>query len=66
VRQLQIQPTGTGVAVSSYAISPSLPTGLSFNTTTGAISGTTNNVFVFGISNTSGSTQTVYYGYTKV
>ena len=36
----QIQPTVTGVAVSSYAISPALPTGLSFNTTTGAISGT--------------------------
>jgi hypothetical protein len=33
---------------------------------TGSISGTTNNVFVFGISNTSGSNQTVYWGYTKI
>ncbi|NTW31954.1 MAG: hypothetical protein HGB12_04910, partial [Bacteroidetes bacterium] len=32
-------PTVTGV-VTSYAISPSLPAGLSFNTTTGAITGT--------------------------
>ncbi|MFM6970125.1 MAG: cadherin domain-containing protein [Sediminibacterium sp.] len=35
-----IEPTTNGVAVSSYAISPALPTGLSFNTTTGVISGT--------------------------
>jgi hypothetical protein len=34
------------------------------STTTGL--GTTNNVFVFGISNTSGSNQTVYWGYTKI
>ncbi len=30
---------------------------------TGSIAGTTNNVFEFGISNSSGSTQTVYWGY---
>lgn len=29
-------------------------------------SGTTSNRFDFGISNTSGSTQTIYYGYTKI
>jgi hypothetical protein len=28
--------------------------------------GTTSNRFDFGISNTSGSTQTIYYGYTKI
>ena len=33
---------------------------------TATISGTTNNVFEFGISNTSGSDQTVYWGYTKI
>ena len=33
---------------------------------TGGISGTTNNTFTFGINNSSGSTQTVYYGYTKI
>ncbi|WP_310594203.1 LamG-like jellyroll fold domain-containing protein [Flavobacterium sp.] len=35
-----ISVTSTGGAVSSFAISPSLPAGLSLNTTTGAISGT--------------------------
>jgi gliding motility-associated-like protein len=35
-----ISVTSSGGAVSSYAISPSLPTGLTLNTTTGAISGT--------------------------
>jgi gliding motility-associated-like protein len=35
-----IQPTVTGVAVSNYAISPTLPTGMTFNTTTGVVSGT--------------------------
>ena len=34
------EPTSTGATVASYAISPELPAGLSFNTTTGAISGT--------------------------
>jgi hypothetical protein len=33
---------------------------------TATISGTTNNVFNFVISNTSGETQTAYYGYTKI
>jgi gliding motility-associated-like protein len=35
-----LNPTSTGGAIASYAISPSLPAGLTFNTTTGAISGT--------------------------
>jgi hypothetical protein len=33
-------PTSTGGAIDSYAISPALPAGLSFDTTTGIISGT--------------------------
>jgi gliding motility-associated-like protein len=35
-----IQPASTGATVTSYAISPALPTGLTFNTTTGIVSGT--------------------------
>ena len=35
-----ITPTVTGATAKSYAISPALPSGLSFNTTTGVISGT--------------------------
>ena len=35
-----ISPTSTGGAVVSYAVSPSLPAGLSLDTSTGAISGT--------------------------
>ena len=35
-----IAPTSSGAVVTSYSISPALPQGLSFNTTTGVISGT--------------------------
>ncbi len=35
-----LTPTSTGGSVASYAVSPSLPAGLSINTTTGVISGT--------------------------
>lgn len=35
-----VTPTYTGSPAASFSISPALPTGLSFNTTTGAISGT--------------------------
>jgi len=35
-----VQPTLTGVAATSYSITPALPTGLTFNTTNGTISGT--------------------------
>ncbi|WP_208112424.1 putative Ig domain-containing protein, partial [Pedobacter metabolipauper] len=35
-----LSPTVSGGAVTSYSISPALPTGLSFSTTTGVISGT--------------------------
>ncbi|TDQ06308.1 putative Ig domain-containing protein, partial [Pedobacter metabolipauper] len=35
-----LSPTVSGGAVTSYSISPALPTGLNFNTTTGVISGT--------------------------
>ena len=37
---VNLVPSSQGSAVSSYSISPSLPAGLSFNTTTGIISGT--------------------------
>jgi hypothetical protein len=33
---------------------------------TATVSGTTNNVFEFGIANTSGESQTVYYGYSRI
>ena len=46
-------PTNTGGAVTSWEISPSLPTGLSFGTTNGSIWGTPENV-------TSNATYTVY------
>jgi gliding motility-associated-like protein len=35
-----ITPTNTGGAINNYSISPSLPNGLTFNTSTGVISGT--------------------------
>jgi len=35
-----VQPTVTGVAATSFAITPALPTGLTFSTTNGTISGT--------------------------
>jgi gliding motility-associated-like protein len=35
-----LNPTSTGGAIASYAVSPSLPTGLTINPTTGVISGT--------------------------
>ncbi len=37
---IPLQPTNTGSPVDSYTITPNLPAGLSFNTTTGIISGT--------------------------
>ena len=46
-------PTNTGGAVTSWEITPSLPTGLSFGTTNGSIWGTPENV-------TSNATYTVY------
>jgi hypothetical protein len=76
-----VQVTNTNVAVlgsqrawnytdgGSPILLTSMPTQIigaegTISTTTG--SGATNNVFVFGISNTSGASQTVYYGYTKI
>ncbi len=56
-------PTSTGGPINSYSITPSLPSGLNFNTSKGAISGTpsvlspTTNYVVTGF-NTSGSTTT--------
>ena len=37
---VNLVPTSTGGAVTSYSIIPALPEGLSFNTETGVISGT--------------------------
>ncbi|MCP5500323.1 MAG: putative Ig domain-containing protein [Leptospiraceae bacterium] len=57
-----LNPTVSGIAT-SYSISPSLPTGLSLNTTTGVISGTpteakANTQYTITASNTYGSTNT--------
>jgi gliding motility-associated-like protein len=54
-------PSATGGAVVSYSISPALPTGMNFNTTTGIISGTptvllAQTTFTITATNTGGST----------
>lgn len=54
-------PTSSGGAVASYSVSPALPTGLSFNTTTGVISGTPTiitsaSTYTVTATNTGGST----------
>jgi len=56
-------PSTSGGAVTSWSISPSLPSGLSFNTSTGAISGTPTTItstttYTVTASNTGGSTTT--------
>ena len=51
-----IQPTSTGVTIATYAISPSLPTGLSFSTTDGSISGTPSVVSTSATYTVSGTT----------
>lgn len=56
-------PTNSGGVVMGYTISPSLPTGLSFNTSTGAISGTPTvasgtTTYTITATNSSGNTTT--------
>ena len=56
-------PSASGGAVTSWSISPSLPSGLSFNTSTGAISGTPTTItssttYTVTASNTGGSATT--------
>jgi gliding motility-associated-like protein len=51
-----IQPTSTGVTIVTYAISPSLPSGLSFSTTDGSISGTPSVVSTSATYTVSGTT----------
>ena len=56
-----LNPTISGGAVTSYSISPALPTGLSFNTSTGVISGTPTAIsaittYTVTATNTGGST----------
>ncbi len=56
-------PSSTGGAIASYAISPALPAGLGFNTTTGVVSGTPTAVtaassYTVTATNASGSTTT--------
>jgi hypothetical protein len=56
-----LSPTISGGAVTSYTISPALPTGLTFNTTTGVISGTPTvissaTIYTVTATNTGGST----------
>ena len=58
-----LTPTSTGGAVASYSISPGLPAGLSFNTSTGVISGTPTGVsaattYTITATNVTGSTTT--------
>ncbi len=58
-----IIPTSNGGAITSYAINPSLPAGLTFNTTTGEITGTPSvaaaqNSYTITATNTAGSTTT--------
>ena len=58
-----LTPTNQGGPVTSYSISPTLPTGLSFNTSTGAISGTPTVIsgattYTVTATNASGSTTT--------
>ena len=58
-----ITPVSTGGAIASYAISPSLPTGLTLNASTGVISGTpsgtsSQTTFTITATNATGSTTT--------
>jgi hypothetical protein len=57
--------TGGGTPISITSM-PAQIIGADGTITTATVSGTTNNVFEFGISNTSGSTQTVIWGYTRI
>jgi hypothetical protein len=57
--------TGGGTPISLTSI-PDQVIGTAGAISTGVISGITNNVFNFGISNTTGSNQTVEWGYTKI
>lgn len=52
-------PTSTGGTVATYAISPALPSGLTFNTTTGVISGTPTAVSASQTYTVTGTTATV-------
>ncbi len=58
-----IQPTNTGGVAMSYSISPNLPAGLNFNTSTGGISGTptaaTQTAYTVTASNDFGASSTV-------
>ena len=58
-------PSHTGGAILSYAITPTLPTGMSFNTSTGEISGTPSALlaqtdFTITATNTGGSTTAIF------
>ena len=57
--------TGGGTPISLISM-PAQIIGAEGTISTTTASGTTNNVFVFGISNTSASTQTVSWGYTRI
>jgi gliding motility-associated-like protein len=57
-------PTSTGGTVASYAITPALPTGLTFNTTNGTISGTPSVVSASATYTVTGTTATGCVGTT--
>jgi hypothetical protein len=58
--------TGGGTPISLTAIPDQIRGVAGTISTDATYLGTTSNRFDFGISNTSGSTQTIYYGYTKI
>jgi len=58
--------TGGGSPISLTAIPNQIRGSAGTISTDATYAGTTSNRFDFGISNTSGSSQTIYYGYTKI
>jgi hypothetical protein len=58
--------TGGGTPISLTSIPDQIRGSSGVISTDATYVGTTSNRFDFGISNTSGATQTIYYGYTKV
>jgi len=58
--------TGGGTPISLTAIPNQIRGSAGTISTDATYAGTTSNRFDFGISNTSGSSQTIYYGYTKI
>jgi hypothetical protein len=58
--------TGGGTPISLTSIPDQIRGAAGTISTDATYAGTTSNRFDFGISNTSGASQTVYYGYTRI